>query len=165
MLDARAGIHDYIEVFYNRQRLHSTLGFRTPEKRWIVRVRDGWRPNVSLLTCSEGQRAPRGLRPRTGALCFSLLRLRLLGAGCARLPQDSGAPDSHLLPGSLATTAGNQQPQLFDTSPVSTEPGKANRAGLCFLRPDLTSAPSARVRASGLPDRLSQGLLGDERLN
>ena len=27
---ARAAIHDYIEVFYNRQRLHSTLGYRTP---------------------------------------------------------------------------------------------------------------------------------------
>jgi len=28
--EARAAIHDYIEVFYNRQRLHSTLGYRTP---------------------------------------------------------------------------------------------------------------------------------------
>jgi len=28
--DARLAIHDYIEVFYNRQRLHSTLGYRTP---------------------------------------------------------------------------------------------------------------------------------------
>jgi len=28
--DARAAIHDYIEVFYNRQRLHSSLGYRTP---------------------------------------------------------------------------------------------------------------------------------------
>ncbi len=27
---ARAAIHDYIEVFYNRQRLHSSLGYRTP---------------------------------------------------------------------------------------------------------------------------------------
>ena len=32
LLDARASIHDYIEVFYNRQRLHSTLGYRTPEE-------------------------------------------------------------------------------------------------------------------------------------
>ena len=30
LLDARAGIHDYIEVFYHRQRLHSALGYRTP---------------------------------------------------------------------------------------------------------------------------------------
>lgn len=30
LLEARAAIHDYIEVFYNRQRLHSTLGYRTP---------------------------------------------------------------------------------------------------------------------------------------
>lgn len=28
--EARASIHDYIEVFYNRQRLHSALGYRTP---------------------------------------------------------------------------------------------------------------------------------------
>jgi putative transposase len=27
---ARREIHDYIEVFYNRQRLHSALGYRTP---------------------------------------------------------------------------------------------------------------------------------------
>jgi putative transposase len=28
--EARAAVFDYIEVFYNRQRLHSTLGYRTP---------------------------------------------------------------------------------------------------------------------------------------
>ena len=27
---ARAEIFEYIEVFYNRQRLHQTLGYRTP---------------------------------------------------------------------------------------------------------------------------------------
>ena len=30
LAEARAAIHDYIEVFYNRQRLHSSLGYRTP---------------------------------------------------------------------------------------------------------------------------------------
>jgi transposase InsO family protein len=30
LISARAAIHDYIEVFYNRQRLHSSLGYRTP---------------------------------------------------------------------------------------------------------------------------------------
>lgn len=30
LADARTGTHDYIEVFYNRQRLHSSLGYRTP---------------------------------------------------------------------------------------------------------------------------------------
>lgn len=30
LADAREATHDYIEVFYNRQRLHSTLGYRTP---------------------------------------------------------------------------------------------------------------------------------------
>ncbi len=29
LLDARAGIHDYVEVFYSRQRLHSALAYRT----------------------------------------------------------------------------------------------------------------------------------------
>ncbi len=28
---ARASIFEYIEVFYNRQRLHSTLGYQSPE--------------------------------------------------------------------------------------------------------------------------------------
>ena len=30
LADARAATHDYIEVFYNRKRLHSSLGYRTP---------------------------------------------------------------------------------------------------------------------------------------
>jgi transposase InsO family protein len=28
--EARAAVHEYIEVFYNRQRLHSSLDYRTP---------------------------------------------------------------------------------------------------------------------------------------
>ena len=28
--EARAAIHEYIEVFYNRKRIHSSLGYRTP---------------------------------------------------------------------------------------------------------------------------------------
>jgi putative transposase len=30
--EARTALFDYIEVFYNRQRLHSTLGYRTPSE-------------------------------------------------------------------------------------------------------------------------------------
>ena len=30
LVETRAAIHDYIEVFYNRQRLHSSLGYCTP---------------------------------------------------------------------------------------------------------------------------------------
>ena len=30
MAQVRAALFDYIEVFYNRQRLHSALGYRTP---------------------------------------------------------------------------------------------------------------------------------------
>ena len=28
--EARAALFDYLEIFYNRQRLHSGLGYRTP---------------------------------------------------------------------------------------------------------------------------------------
>ena len=28
--EAKAAVFDYIEIFYNRQRLHSGLGYRTP---------------------------------------------------------------------------------------------------------------------------------------
>jgi transposase InsO family protein len=28
--EAKAAVFDYVEVFYNRQRLHSALGYRTP---------------------------------------------------------------------------------------------------------------------------------------
>lgn len=30
LTEARAAIHEYVEVFYNRRRLHSSLGYRTP---------------------------------------------------------------------------------------------------------------------------------------
>ena len=30
IVEVRSAIHDYIEVFYNRQRIHSSLGYRTP---------------------------------------------------------------------------------------------------------------------------------------
>ena len=30
--DARAAIFEWIEVFYNRQRLHTTIGFATPHE-------------------------------------------------------------------------------------------------------------------------------------
>lgn len=43
---AKAAIFDYIECFYNRARIHETLGYRTPdevEKQW----------ESSLLTCPE----------------------------------------------------------------------------------------------------------------
>jgi putative transposase len=30
LIEARAAIHEYVEVFYNRRRLHSSLGYRTP---------------------------------------------------------------------------------------------------------------------------------------
>jgi transposase InsO family protein len=28
--EAKAAVFDYVEIFYNRQRLHSAIGYRTP---------------------------------------------------------------------------------------------------------------------------------------
>jgi len=36
--EARSAIFDYIEVFYNRQRLHQTLGFKTPVEYEMMNV-------------------------------------------------------------------------------------------------------------------------------
>jgi putative transposase len=44
--EARTAIFDYIECFYNRKRIHETLGYRTPEE-----VEREW--GSSLLTCPE----------------------------------------------------------------------------------------------------------------
>lgn len=31
-LELRAAVFEYVEAFYNRQRLHSTLGYKTPHE-------------------------------------------------------------------------------------------------------------------------------------
>ena len=40
---ARFAVMDYIEVFYNRQRVHSTLGYHTPAE-----VRHAYEHNIDL---------------------------------------------------------------------------------------------------------------------
>lgn len=37
---ARFAVAEYIEVFYNRQRMHSTLGYRTPAQALAEHRRD-----------------------------------------------------------------------------------------------------------------------------
>ena len=47
---ARSVIFDYIEVFYNRQRLHQTLGYKTPNEYEMM--------NVAQLGVRENESAP-----------------------------------------------------------------------------------------------------------
>ncbi len=32
---AKAALFDYIEIFYNRQRLHSAIGYKTPMEAYL----------------------------------------------------------------------------------------------------------------------------------
>ena len=42
--EARAAVFDYVEILYNRQRLHSALGYRTPAEAGGFAVEcDRWR--------------------------------------------------------------------------------------------------------------------------
>jgi len=48
--DARLDIFDYIEVFYNRQRLHSSLGYRSPLDCEQQLMRQNTGPSMSEIS-------------------------------------------------------------------------------------------------------------------
>ncbi len=48
--DARLDIFDYIEVFYNRQRLHSSLGYRSPLDYEQQLMRQNTDPSMSEIS-------------------------------------------------------------------------------------------------------------------
>jgi len=65
--EARASVFEFIEVFYNRQRLHSTLGYRFPD-----RVRGAAPSDVAIVdadTASDARTWSReeSVRPRMGS--------------------------------------------------------------------------------------------------
>ncbi len=39
--EARRAIARYIELYYNSERLHSSLGYRTPNEAWAEAMRAG----------------------------------------------------------------------------------------------------------------------------
>ncbi len=46
--EARAAIFDYIELFYNRKRIHQSLGYRTPEQ-----VEREWAPPEPTIPLAQ----------------------------------------------------------------------------------------------------------------
>ncbi len=56
--EARTSIFEYIEVFYNRKRLHATLGYRTPQE-----TEDSWGKQNSAVAL-DPRTSPRKHRER-----------------------------------------------------------------------------------------------------
>jgi putative transposase len=55
--EARTEVFDYIEVFYNRERLHSTLGYRSPEEYERDYARRDWRQTQDTIFIEEERKA------------------------------------------------------------------------------------------------------------
>ena len=130
--DARASVFEYIEVFYNRQRLHSSLGYVSPDG---LRARSYKRRLTATELSRAGATAPdrRASRspcraPRSAAPQHS----------CTDASPYSHAVDRDQLAGHL--------PSL---NPVSTQPGDGLGA---FLGSRSGAAPTARRPKGSAPE-------------
>ena len=74
--EARAAVFEYIEVFYNRQRLHSALGYRT----------------VSGARPAEWLRHARQVLP-----CVAAVQRWLRSSGCQSVPYGLPVPGQQLI--------------------------------------------------------------------
>ena len=77
--EARTAVFEYIEIFYNRQRLHSAVGYRTPAEARVSMEGIAMR----VAGCSAALRpprprssTPRTLQPGRGPIGFAGIRWR-----------------------------------------------------------------------------------------
>ena len=80
--EARRELFEYIEVYYNNQRLHSSLGYQTPRQyetnfKEVIDSRNGV---TEVLTAAPEERALRGRTPSAG------VALQTAGQAAARRP-------------------------------------------------------------------------------
>jgi hypothetical protein len=63
--EARAAVFDYIEVFYNRQRLNSAISYRTPvqARADMVKVASPWQHDALISTLHSSGGSPPSQRP------------------------------------------------------------------------------------------------------
>jgi putative transposase len=97
--EARRELFEYIEVYYNHQRLHSSLGYQTPRQyetnfNQVIDSRNG---SLEVLPAAPEDRALRGRTSSAGAA------LQTAGARppCGGLPAPAGASPKRQIPGSL----------------------------------------------------------------
>jgi putative transposase len=96
--EARRELFEYIEVYYNNQRLHSSLGYQTPRQyeTYFKEVIDSRNDSPEVLDAASEDRAMRGRTSSAERPCERQAR-----PPCGGLPAPAGASPKRKIPGSL----------------------------------------------------------------